>query len=221
MTNSFITQKTAVAMACALSLGLLAGSTYAQINPADAGYLTDSSGKVVRSGFGLCWRAGTNPTQAQMDECDPKPVAKVAQLETPVPKAVLPVPAGGKVTLAADTLFDFDKAVLRPAGRDALDEFLTKMKDINPEAIIAVGHADRLGSNAYNQSLSERRVEAVKTYLLGKGVAANRIQTEGKGETQPVTKLEDCTGPRNAKLIACLQPDRRVDVEVLGTRIAK
>ena len=84
--------------------------------------------------------------------------------------------------------------------------------------ILVVGHADRFGSNAYNQRLSERRAAAVKSYLLSKGIDANRIKTEGRGETQPVTKAGECLGAKSAKVIACLQPDRRVVVEVVGTR---
>ena len=125
------------------------------------------------------------------------------------------------MTLDADALFDFDKAVLRPAGRAALDDFAGKIKGIDPETIMAVGHTDRFGSEAYNQRLSDQRVEAVKTYLVSKGIEPNRIRTEGKGETQPVTKTGECDGNQSAKVIACLQPDRRVEVEVMGTRIAR
>ncbi len=84
--------------------------------------------------------------------------------------------------------------------------------------ITAVGHADRFGSDSYNQSLSERRAMAVKTYLMGKGIADNRIYAEGKGEKQPVTRADECKGGKTAKVIACLQPDRRVEIEVIGTR---
>ena len=125
------------------------------------------------------------------------------------------------MTLDADALFDFDKAVLRPEGRLALDDFLIKIKDINPETIMAVGHADRFGSDDYNQRLSEKRVESVKAYLVGKGIEPNRMNTEGKGESQPVTKSGECDGTKSAKVIACLQPDRRVEVEVVGTLIAR
>jgi len=124
-----------------------------------------------------------------------------------------------RVTLDADALFDFDKATLRPSGRAALDQFLTSIKTIAPETISATGHADRFGSDAYNQRLSERRVQTVKAYLVSQNMDANRIHVEGKGETQPVTKPDDCRGAKSAKVIACLQPDRRVEVEVVGTRI--
>ena len=126
-----------------------------------------------------------------------------------------------RVTLDPDALFDVDKAVLRPAGRAALDDFAGKIKGIDPEMIMAVGHTDRFGSEAYNQRLSDQRVEAVKTYLVSKGIEPNRIRTEGKGETQPVTKTGECDASKSAKVIACLQPDRRVEVEVVGTRSAR
>ena len=125
------------------------------------------------------------------------------------------------MTLDADALFDFDKTVLRPAGRAALDDFVGEIKGIDPEMIMAVGHTDRFGSEAYNQRLSEQRVEAVKTYLVSKDIEPNRIRAEGKGETQPVTKAGECDGSQSAKVIACLQPDRRVEVEVVGTRTAR
>ena len=220
MTHSLSRKQIGLAISCALALSAFSGAVRA--DPADAGYLTDSRGTVVRSGFGLCWHAGSNPSAEATNECDPKP-AQVAQLVQPMPKAavVAPMPAGERLTLDADTLFDFDKAVLRPAGQTALDDFLAKLKGIEPEVILVVGHADRFGSNSYNQALSERRAAAVKTYLTGKGVPDNRIKTEGRGETQPMTKAGDCAGRKSAKVIACLQPDRRVDLEVVGTRVAK
>jgi OOP family OmpA-OmpF porin len=95
------------------------------------------------------------------------------------------------------------------------------MGEIKLEVIIAVGHADRFGSAAYNQKLSERRAEAVKNYLVAKGVEANRVYTEGKGSAQPVTNAEACKGAKSAKVVECLQPDRRVEVEIIGTRAPK
>ena len=133
-----------------------------------------------------------------------------------------PKPVAEKLTLDADTLFDFDKATLRPAGRDALDTFVGKLADISPETIMTIGHADRIGTPRYNQRLSEQRVATVKDYMVSKGVEPGRMGgTEGKGESQPVTKAEDCAGPKSAKVIACLQPDRRVEIEVIGTRIVR
>ena len=107
---------------------------------------------------------------------------------------------------------DFDKAVLKAEGKAKLDQLAAQAKSLKLEVILAVGHTDRLGSNAYNQRLSERRAAAVKTYLVSKGVDANRVHTEGKGETQPVTgnKCDKGRWPRCADL-PCLQPDRRVE----------
>jgi OOP family OmpA-OmpF porin len=147
----------------------------------------------------------------------PKAAAPVA----PVVKPAAVTPAAEKVTLAADTLFDFNKAVLRPEGKAKLDDVAAKVKDIKLEVIIAVGHADRFGTDAYNQKLSERRAAAVKEYLVAKGVEANRVYTEGKGKKQPVTKPGQCKGPKSKKVIECLQPDRRVDIEIIGTRQPK
>ena len=209
-----------LAVTCALALGIFSSAVMAQTNPADTAYLTDQRGVVVRSGYGLCWHTAFGPA-VYTPECDPAPV-KVADASEPAAQpSAAPRPAGGRVTLDADTLFDFNKANLRPAGQTALDEFLGQMKGINPEVIIAVGHADRFGSDAYNQGLSERRAASVKDYLVSKGIEPNRVHTEGKGETQPVTKAGDCKGAKSAKVIACLQPDRRVEIEVVGTRVTQ
>ncbi len=226
MSNVFTRKQISLAVSCLLALGVFSGAASAQTNPADTAYVTDVRGAVVRSPFGLCWHSSFGPAVYNA-ECDPNPApVKVAEATpppppAPPPSAAAPRPAGAKVTLDADTLFDFDKAVLRPAGMKALDEFLEKMKGIDAEVIIAVGHADRFGSEAYNQKLSERRAASVKTYLGTKGIAANRVHTEGKGEMQPVTKADECKGAKSAKVIACLQPDRRVEIEVVGTQIAK
>lgn len=225
MTTTLTKKQMALAISCVLTLGLVSGAATAQSNnPTKEGYLIDTRNEVAKSGFGLCWRTGYWTPAMAIEECDPdlvkKPIAQAAapqQLAAVAPPPA-PRPAADRVKLNADTLFDFDKAVLRPAGRDALDDFYNKTRDINPEVITAVGHADRFGSDKYNQNLSERRAMAVKTYLMGKGIADNRIYTEGKGEMQPVTKADECKGPKSAKVIACLQPDRRVEIEVIGTR---
>ncbi|MFA7279343.1 MAG: OmpA family protein [Sterolibacterium sp.] len=228
MTNTLKQKQISLAVTCALALAFLSGTAQAQINPADTGYLGDSRGTIVRSNYGLCWHNGTGPAAKTPNECDSDGAVPAVKMAEPAKKPIVvaavqaPVakPAAQKVTLDADTLFDFDKAVLRPAGRTALDEFVVKTKDISPEVIVAVGHADRFGSEPYNQHLSEARAEAVKAYLMSKGIPANRLQTEGRGETQPVTKADECKGAKSAKVIACLQPDRRVVVEIVGTRTA-
>lgn len=223
MSNTLTKEQMALAISCILTLGLVSGAATAQSNnPTKEGYLVDTRGDVAKSGFGLCWRTGYWTPALAIEECDPdlvkKAMAPAPQQLAAVTPPPAPKPAAAKVKLNADTLFDFDKAVLRPAGKEALDDFYAKTRDINPEVITAVGHADRFGTNAYNQNLSERRAMAVKTYLMGKGIADNRVYTEGKGETQPVTKADECKGPKSAKVIACLQPDRRVEIEVVGTR---
>ncbi|HEY9239430.1 MAG TPA: OmpA family protein, partial [Burkholderiaceae bacterium] len=127
----------------------------------------------------------------------------------PAPAPVAPVATSEKVTFAADAFFDFDKSVLKPEGKAKLDDLVSKMGGINLEVIIAVGHTDSVGSDAYNQRLSIRRSEAVKSYLVTKGVEKNRVYTEGKGEKQPVADNKTAEG--RAK-------NRRVEIEVVGTR---
>jgi OOP family OmpA-OmpF porin len=139
----------------------------------------------------------------------------VAPKAAPAPVAAAPAPAApapvvaAKVTYAADAFFDFDKAVLKPEGKAKLDDLVAKVKDINLEVIIAVGHTDAVGTDGYNQGLSVKRSEAVKAYLVSKGIEKNRIYTEGKGEKQPVASNKTSEG--RAK-------NRRVEIEVVGTR---
>jgi OOP family OmpA-OmpF porin len=122
---------------------------------------------------------------------------------------VIATPTSEKVTFAADAFFDFDKAVLKPEGRAKLDDLTSKMSGLNLEVIIAVGHTDSVGTDAYNQRLSVRRADAVKDYLVSKGVEKNRVYTEGKGEKQPIADNKTAEG--RAK-------NRRVEIEVVGTR---
>ena len=128
------------------------------------------------------------------------------------PTAPAPVVAAQKVTYVADAFFDFDKSVLKAEGKAKLDDLVSKVKGINLEVIIAVGHTDSVGSDAYNQKLSVRRSEAVKAYLVSKGIEKNRVYTEGKGEKQPVADNKTAEG--RAK-------NRRVEIEVVGTRATK
>ncbi|HET7154350.1 MAG TPA: OmpA family protein [Hyphomicrobiaceae bacterium] len=175
----------------------------------------------------LCWRdANWTPATAAVG-CDgalvraaavaaPAPVAVVppppAAAPAPAPRPPAPAPqppAATKVTYAADAFFDFDKAVLKPEGRAKLDDLVGKIQGINLEVIIAVGHTDAVGNDSYNQRLSVRRAEAVKNYLVSKGIEKNRVYTEGKGEKQPVADNKTAEG--RAK-------NRRVEIEVVGTR---
>jgi OOP family OmpA-OmpF porin len=134
--------------------------------------------------------------------------APVAKPPAPAPAA----PVSEKVTFAADAFFDFDKAVLKPEAKAKLDDLVSKTSGIALEVIIAVGHTDSVGSDAYNQKLSVARSEAVKAYLTSKGVEKNRVYTEGKGEKQPVA--DNKTSEGRAK-------NRRVEIEVVGTRAKK
>lgn len=124
-----------------------------------------------------------------------------------------------RVQFSADALFDFDKATLRPEGQRELDAFVQRLRGVRIDGVLVVGHSDRLGSKAYNQQLSERRAAAVRAHLVQAGVAVESLTIRGAGEDQPVTTPNDCKGNlARAALIACLQPDRRVEVEATGTR---
>ncbi len=178
----------------------------------------NSSGEAWKNSTGLCWRDANWTPATAAKGCDgeivpapaPAVVAPKAAAPAPAPApAPAAAPAASKVTYAADAFFDFDKSVLKPAGKAKLDDLVGKVKGINLEVIIAVGHTDSVGSDAYNQKLSVRRAESVKAYLVTKGIEKNRIYTEGKGEKQPVA--DNKTKEGQAK-------NRRVEIEVVGTR---
>ncbi len=147
------------------------------------------------------------------------PPVYVAPPPAPV-AAPMPAPVERRrVSFSAESLFAFDKTAIKPEGKAALDRFASELRGTQYDRIEVTGHADRLGSNAYNQRLSTQRAESVKAYLIRTGVDSNKISASGKGETMPVTKPGDCRGnTRTAALVACLQPDRRVDVEVTATK---
>jgi OOP family OmpA-OmpF porin len=168
--------------------------------------------------FGRETPAAPHTMAAQADEAPPAPPPPVAVVAPPPPAPAPPLPPR-RVSFAADTLFAFDRAALGPQGKVALDQFAHELAGMQFDRITVEGHTDRLGSQAYNQKLSTRRAEAVKDYLAGPGgVDAGRISAVGKSESEPVTKAGDCPGSKpSPKLIACLQPDRRVDVDVTGT----
>jgi len=179
-----------------------------------------ADGTVIKNGSNeLCWRDNFWTPATAAVGCDgaivaaaPAPAPAPAAAAAPAAKAApapAPVVAAAKVTYAADAFFDFDKAVLKPEGKAKLDDLVAKVKGINLEVIIAVGHTDAVGSDAYNQKLSVKRSEAVKAYLVSKGIEKNRVYTEGKGEKQPVADNKTKDGRSK---------NRRVEIEVVGTR---
>ena len=184
-----------------------------------------ASGEVWKDAVGQCWRDAVWTPATAAPGCDgalaaAAPAAKAAAPAAAAasaaaapaaaaPAAAAPAAAAGKVTYAADAFFDFDKAVLKPEGKAKLDDLVSKVKGINLEVIIAVGHTDATGDDAYNQKLSVARSESVKAYLVSKGIEKNRVYTEGKGEKSPVA--DNKTKEGRAK-------NRRVEIEVVGTR---
>ena len=179
----------------------------------------------------LCWRNGSWTPATALADCDGaiKPMAAPAPAPAPAPAAAPapapaaapvapppppppPAPVSEKVTFAADAFFDVAKWNLKPEGRAKLDDLVSKMGGINLEVIIAVGHTDSDGSDAYNQKLSVQRSESVKAYLVSKGIEKNRVYTEGKGEKQPVADNKTKEGKTK---------NRRVEIEVVGTRTRK
>jgi OOP family OmpA-OmpF porin len=197
----------------------------------------DQDFKVVTAvGGTVCVRTSDwTPARAAASEavglCDPDLAPKKAAAATPAappaPKTATPAAKPKpepekllpqKINFSADALFDFDKSELRPEGKAMLDDLTRVLQDAKYEVILAIGHTDRIGTAQYNQKLSVRRAESVKKYLVDKGIAPNRVYAEGKGKTQPLTKPGDCKQKNRKALIACLQPDRRVDVEVTGTK---
>jgi OmpA-OmpF porin, OOP family len=217
-------------------------AAFGQANPQNSGYVLFGYGKpdanIWHSGsYGgkpgvndtLCWRTGYWTPAMAIVECDPDLVKKPAppppmQPAPPPPPPPAPPPAPGlqKITLATKALFDFDKAVLKPEGKAAIDaEVISRLKDVTQlELVLVTGHTDPIGTQAYNQKLSERRADAVRDYLVSKGVAKDKIETLGMGKTQPVPGLV-CHQKERKALIACLAPDRRVEVEVKGEIVVR
>ncbi len=185
---------------------------------------TNSTGTPWKNSSGQCWRnASWTPATAHPD-CDgalkpeskgtqvsqvtkpaqvdvSKPTATLAPRVAPAPKEVI------KTSFSTDTLFDFDKSVIKPEGRRALDGLISKLKEVNLEVVIVVGHTDSVGTDAYNQKLGLRRAEAVKAYFISKGVERSRVYTESKGESQPRASNKTAAGRAQ---------NRRVEVEVVG-----
>ncbi len=214
-----------------------------------APYVLDSDGRPMRSGSASCWRTGYwTPASAETSLAGGMPMACSCEPDLlqagaceksaapPAPAAAAPVVAASpaapppiedlagpvKVKLSAEARFQFNTSQLETESRARLDELAHQLDGIEIEVLLAVGHADRIGGERYNQQISEKRAAEVKAYLIGKGVAADRIYTEGKGEKQPA-HLGDCDGlgaesGSNRALVDCLAADRRVEIEVIGVR---
>jgi len=201
-------------LGCAIAVA--AGTAFANVTP----NLQDGSGNAVKDGSGACV-----VTSGQvLPECagpKPPPPAEPAKPAPPAPPAPPPPAKPAEpakhapqsvresVVIQADALFDFDKSVLRPDGKKSIDDALAKIQGTDLEMVIATGHTDSIGTDQYNQRLSERRAQAVKDYLVSKGIPASKITTIGKGESQPVATNKTAEGR---------QKNRRVDIEFKGTK---
>jgi len=216
---STLTQMLLAAAIGAVSTGAIAHTTTKGENL--AGYTVDGSGKIVKDPFGLCWRTGYFTPAMAVQECDPDLIPKkVVAAPAPAPVAA-PVPAPApapapapkvvvtKVNLEADAYFDFDKAALKPAGKTRIDSEIAKLGQVDLNAVVAIGHTDSIGSDKYNQKLSERRAQAVKDYMVSKGIPADKITISGKGESQPIADNKSKEG--RAK-------NRRVEIEFTVTQ---
>ncbi len=219
--------------------------TAAAPNKANSGYVQNyaptATDGLVKSGVynstqgisgNLCYRTGYWTPSMAIEKCDPdlvpkkpappppKPMAATPPPPKPAPRPAPPPPPAKKVqkiTLASKALFDFDKSALKPEGKAAIDkEIIAKLGQVSKlELVLVTGHTDRIGSQQYNQKLSERRADSVRDYLVSKGVAKDKIETLGMGKTQPVPGVS-CAQKNMKELIACLAPNRRVEVEVKG-----
>lgn len=198
-------------------VALAAGSAFANVTP----NLQDSQGRAVKDGSGACVVtsgvvlpecAGVAKPAAPAPAAPSAPAQPAAPATTTAPAApARPAPASVRqaVVIQADALFDFDKSVLRPDGRKSIDDAVAKLRGVDLEMVIATGHTDSIGTDAYNQKLSERRADAVKAYLVSKGIPTAKITTIGKGESQPVATNRTAEGR---------QKNRRVDIEFKGVR---
>lgn len=186
-----------IALALATAAALASGAVSAQTidnwrNP---------FGDVWKNGTNeLCWRDNFWTPATAIPGCDGAPV---------VAQAPVVAPQSAKVVLNADTFFDFDKSTLKPSGRQVLDQVAAQAANLNLETLIAVGHTDSIGTEQYNLGLSQRRANTVKNYLISKGIPADRIYAEGKGEAQPIAT--NATPQGRAQ-------NRRVEIEIVGTR---
>jgi len=206
------------AISCALTMAAASPVANAEKNLFAREYVTDELQNVITSDYGECWHTGSAlPLLENSVPCK----ASFAALEIPPTAAPAPVPEATVMSFGVDTMFDFDKATLSPSACMELDAFIGKLSEMDPESITIIGHADRIGSDSYNQDLSERRAQAVKSYMIDMGIPADGIQAYGMGETQQVTKGGECAATSTNELILCLQPNRRVEAKVVGRNNAQ
>lgn len=186
---------------------LISIGAYAQ----ERGYVIDKeTDNVVRNNYGECWR--TDYDDLHRTDCDPK----IEDPKSPEYKRV-------KVSISAEVLFDFDKATLRETARDQLDPLATKLRqDSELRGVVVEGHTDPIGTVQYNQSLSERRANAVMNYLVNAGVPSEKLSAVGKGKSEPSGQTEQCKGRKFRNKVernACYQPDRRVVLDIESVKI--
>jgi OOP family OmpA-OmpF porin len=214
MNTLFNKKQISLSISCLLALGVVSTAVNAESNPITREYVTDAWQNVVTSDFGECWHTGTAlPLLENSVPCK----ASFAALEVPTTTMPAPIAEPLVVTFGVDSMFDFNQSTIRPSGRIGLDSFISKINEMKPESITVIGHTDRLGTDSYNQQLSEQRAQAVKDYMVSMGVPAESIQAIGKGETQPAANSSTCDDVKADQLISCLQPNRRVEAQVVGT----
>ena len=193
-------------LAIMIAVAAVTGSAMAASSTSSSDNWRNSHGDLMwMNGTGeLCWRDANWTPATAAPNCDGALQAAAEPAPEPAPE-----PVAQKITYAADAFFDFDKSNLKPEGRASLDELVSKIQGINLEVIVAVGHTDSVGTEQYNQGLSERRANSVKEYLVSKGIEPGRVYTEGKGELQPIATNQTAEGRAQ---------NRRVEIEVVGTQ---
>lgn len=209
--------------AFALAALAMAGSVSANETTKE-GYLLDTRGVIVKSGAGECVHTGTWMPAMAIEECDPvsKKSAPVIAEASPAPEPIVQkktvfVP----YTMQTEALFAYDDSELNEHGKQMLhDDIIGKMKEFpKDEVVVVTGYTDRIGSEKYNMKLSQRRADAVKTYMVDQGIDGNRIETAAKGEADPIVSCDNIKGKANhtnKALIACLQPNRRIVIDLKG-----
>ena len=203
----------------AASLCLLCLAQVAAAHPTSIGYLYDSQGNIVKTGYGGCVRTSQWAPANALPECEgAAPAAKPAAAAPATKAAVKADSSTLRIDLSADESFETDKAELSAEAKARLSELARKLNGLSYDRIAITGHADRTGSAAGNQELSERRANAAHNSLVSEGVPSNKLQSSGKGSSQPVTQPDACAKLKSKQLRACLAPDRRVEIRVTGTR---